>query len=1118
MLRLSEHIPAVFGEGSRSKFSNLIFGFEYLGRIEYYEEMITGSAKMLELDEEFRDDYEEILTRFYKMFESIYLYRRELLTYVDELKRGVYIQRTLASVLADADGKQLVCEAVYLYGVQLLLLDMRVPGPVRERMLISFYRYQKATDIENIDEVCRLCASTGYVRGGKKPKGYPESLFARFPLPSKLVGMVLGRLRMDDIYLQVSNYPDPAHRSVALSLQASMVYVILYFAPHVLEKEASVMREIVDKHFPDNWVIPYYMGFTVDLSLRWAPYKAAKAALGPTIKVEHGRALAESMVAKVPRLLKDLRQLLTEGVLTDEYVMREIQGMLDLLREGNVVLRWMGLHSTSAQKKLKSALSRILDPRVILELLLFLAEFEFKVKDIVGRLLEKKQERWVVARSEAVHRMNELAEYFSGTKALTRVPKNEQLQSWFGEIADKISELSYLDATLAGRKIKQLNLALEEVEQMHQIDASLHVKEFLGDARDYLTQMLYYVNIEKRVLVTFSVVTDLSYGWHIISDYVGLMQAQIKRSPGSILQLRSTFRKLASLLDLPCIRIQQAGSPDLVSVSEYYSSDLVRFIRRVLDVIPVTMFGQLRKIIELQTGALAPLPPRVEKSLLKEYAQLDARFELARLTHTISVFTEGILAMDRTLVGVIEVDPKALLEDGVRKELVASLCGALDTALVFHPKKRDMLVQLQKLQRHLAGFRRSFEYVQDYLGMYGLKIWQEEFSRIVNYYVEEECNAFLKKKQFWWDSKYYNEAVPIVSFPPRDERSINGIGRLTRTLLDYTLPTHFVYVEKSNGWFTVKGEEGVSLNTIAHMLGSLSVFGLTGVDKLLGFMNVADLQSFVRQYSRGMSSDVARFLGEVKSTLLPVTSYPATDAKSLSKFYVSLVGKLKAWWPLFLDVVLSVGHRQLLRRLLGLELAYAARVDSSTLSGTLDTLNMSLVNDVQAHYRDPRGHPYPDPANPLLSTLASYLEVSGKSNPLETIYITSPPLPELPLMVFLFVLSVLPQMDYDPRLDTFVCPSKKVPLDGAPFVVGIVTLLKQYHSSHTTVFLQFMGQFVRASMAEALLGRRGKGVGPVFGREVRAVLLFLSQFCAWGGCGRGEVEEHVPPYVFDRLA
>lgn len=37
----------------------------------------------------------------------------------------------------------------------------------------------------------------------------------------------------------------------------------------------------------------------------------------------------------------------------------------------------------------------------------------------------------------------------------------------------------------------------------------------------------------------------------------------------------------------------------------------------------------------------------------------------------------------------------------------------------------------------MTGFRTSFEYIQDYISMYGLKIWQEEMSRIVNYNVEQ---------------------------------------------------------------------------------------------------------------------------------------------------------------------------------------------------------------------------------------------------------------------------------------------------------------------------------------------------------------------------------------------
>ncbi len=33
------------------------------------------------------------------------------------------------------------------------------------------------------------------------------------------------------------------------------------------------MREIVDKHFSDNWVLSYYMGLTVDLTDVWEGFK-----------------------------------------------------------------------------------------------------------------------------------------------------------------------------------------------------------------------------------------------------------------------------------------------------------------------------------------------------------------------------------------------------------------------------------------------------------------------------------------------------------------------------------------------------------------------------------------------------------------------------------------------------------------------------------------------------------------------------------------------------------------------------------------------------------------------------------------------------------------------------
>lgn len=72
------------------------------------------------------------------------------------------------------------------------------------------------------------------------------------------------------------------------------------------------MREIVDKHFPDNWVISYYMGFTVDLSMVWAPFKAAALAIANTTQPLHVKELTVHHTTHLERLLKELDHFLTE--------------------------------------------------------------------------------------------------------------------------------------------------------------------------------------------------------------------------------------------------------------------------------------------------------------------------------------------------------------------------------------------------------------------------------------------------------------------------------------------------------------------------------------------------------------------------------------------------------------------------------------------------------------------------------------------------------------------------------------------------------------------------------------------------------------------------------------
>jgi WASH complex subunit strumpellin len=153
--------------------------------------------------------------------------------------------------------------------------------------------------------------------------------------------------------------------------------------------------------------------------------------------------------------------------------------------------------------------------------------------------------------------------------------------------------------------------------------------------------------------------------------------------------------------------------------------------------------------------------------------------------------------MRTTLVGSIPVNPKELLEDGIRKELVRQISIAMHGILIFRTgKTADFEVNLDRLEHQLQNFRKSFEYISDYVNIYGLKIWQEEFGRIISFNVEQECNTFLKQKVYEWQSQFQNAAIPIPSFPSiQDDVSRTFMGRLIREILHQTDPRRSVYID-----------------------------------------------------------------------------------------------------------------------------------------------------------------------------------------------------------------------------------------------------------------------------------------------------------------------------------
>jgi WASH complex subunit strumpellin len=104
---------------------------------------------LIDVDEQFKESYLDIIERFYTLFESIYLYYQEINSFISSVRENVFLDFTLESIMQDKEGKRLITESFYNYGVMLLLLDRLIPSIARERMMVCYVRYKSTFGSDN---------------------------------------------------------------------------------------------------------------------------------------------------------------------------------------------------------------------------------------------------------------------------------------------------------------------------------------------------------------------------------------------------------------------------------------------------------------------------------------------------------------------------------------------------------------------------------------------------------------------------------------------------------------------------------------------------------------------------------------------------------------------------------------------------------------------------------------------------------------------------------------------------------------------------------------------------------------------------------------------------------
>ena len=504
IFRLKDHIPELFTNPiEEKKYSGLIFDFTYFKNVDSYEDKIKENTELRNLDEEFRENYLEILERYYLIFLSIYQYVSDWELYISQVIKGMYVQHTLETILTSKEVRHLLCESIYLYGIMLLIVDRLILGSVREKLIVSYYRYKGQSTIQNLENLVNLFKSTDYVYSSntieKKPKRYPVEYFSRYKIDHNTIKLIVGIIKDNDIYDQISAYPSPEHRSQALSSQASIIFTLLFFIPEYLDVENSKMREIVDKNFSDNWVLSIYMGYTVDILDYWKEFKAAKNALEITINHDTVKEIKKNYFNKMNESSTKLKKFMNEGMMNEDYVLDNINPLLTLMRESNVILKWILLHKITTHKKYKELINSDLRNNDLISFLLSMSHFEYILKNMFQKLVTNKEKLWNEDKQQCLFRLKELEEYFAGNKTFGKQSKSDDFKDFFLKHYKDLEQLTYANSTSAGRKIILIKEALDGVKIYHYVEANLQIKQYLIEISKYLDHMLRIVNIKKQV-------------------------------------------------------------------------------------------------------------------------------------------------------------------------------------------------------------------------------------------------------------------------------------------------------------------------------------------------------------------------------------------------------------------------------------------------------------------------------------------------------------------------------------------------------------------------------------------------------------------------------------------
>jgi len=1121
-------------EDDGNEYIPMLVDFSYLTNPDKFDGLVQNLAADEEhfLERKFALKYRPILLQYYDLFEEIYNYYFDINCFTTDLDKGRFVQHTLRSLLLEShEARQLLCELLHVYGSLLLLLDIYIPGEIRERLIIAHYRFtneRKNGKVSNFEAICKMFQrSTSSIdsnsnikqkRSEEKPKKLIQAdFFTRLPLPQTVVLSIIECLVSVELYNeQVFAFPSHSHRSVRLAQQGSMLAVILLFNTQTMKDDSSMMRQIVDKFFHDSWIVPLYNGSEIDLSIEWsADFPAAMESLNDVINGTNVEKLNYDNMKIILACIDEIKRYLAQNTLTELFLLDHGSSLMDFLRDTNVALRWQILHQKSylCSKIPNSNSTMIVDDDDILSLILLLSQLEVETRESYRRLLQNRNNIWSKSRDSGVEKMTNLSKHFFGNEILKTVEKSEGLGRWFASMAEEIRFLKY-DSSVTGGDIQLCIEALDEIKQLDLIDSNAQVMSILDETQINLIHMAKSANIKDNICFTIDAISDFSYARERMESLVSMLHSKSMRDPKSVTLLRAFFLKMGTFLKGPSSRLQQNAQrlQDLTFVTQFYETAMLAFVKETLDIIPMTIFSStLARIADFKEKSLASMPEKIEADRLSDYSHFEDRYKLAKITSELSVLTKGIFTMKETLIGTLEIKPKSILEEGLRKELVRQVSAALHNSLQFNipnGRTKQALTEhlsscihiFKNLGNRIEGVQRSMIWLQDFLEVDGIFIFRTEISRVMKQNTEREL-ANLRKENMSNNSSYLQseDGVLIPQYPrtESDPTAATFMGRTMNALLQLTEPKFTTYSSHLYGWFLSSGEQICGMKTMSSLRYAIGIEGVRGVERLLSCSTRNELLRFVKFYN-SLNQTYGVILEQFRDLTFPEWKSP----KDGHKIYDAVLKKLSKLMVPLMSTFCRIGQLQLLRKLLKNELRLG--LDSKVMH-SYDLANKAMISQVMST----------NEYSSILEETSEMMSLTGGGDAISTVFIQTNSLEGLPSLIVLFVIRSLRELTFDSDFGAFVGKEDES-IDGWSMVAGIATLLRQFHPSYTKSVMSLLSQYLLCNMATQLEKAKVEDL-PRVSKESRNIIIFMRQLRSIANLESSILYQYIPQHIMDMV-